>query len=116
MKKFGLFILGLIALLVLLAHLGPMILLGVSVWLLYIIFKQFMKADSTVGKIGWAILGLFVVSVAFSNLFAVIGLAAGYGLYLIYKEWKHEKSNRSRSDSSEDPFVNFESEWAELNK
>ncbi|QHS24040.1 flagellar basal body rod protein [Virgibacillus sp. MSP4-1] len=115
MKKFVLFSLGLIAFLILLANIGPMILLAASVWFLYIIFKQFMKADSTAGKIGWAILGLFVVGIVFSNLFAVIGLAAGYGLYLIYKEWKTGSHLQSKTES-DDPFVNFEREWAELNK
>jgi lia operon protein LiaI len=117
MKKFLLFIAGLIALGILLANLGPMILLAASVWLLYVVFKQFMKSDSTAGKIGWVVLGLIILSVAASNIYAVIGLAAAYGLYLIYKSWtaKSEGSS-SKSYKSEDPFTNFEREWAELNK
>ena len=43
MKKFLLFLLGLIALGVVIANLGPMILLGVSLVLLYVVFRQFMK-------------------------------------------------------------------------
>ncbi|MGM8365905.1 flagellar basal body rod protein [Virgibacillus sp. W0181] len=113
MKKFLLFIAGLIALLILLANLGPMILLGVSVWLLYIIFKKFLKSDSTTGKVGWVIIGLLVLSVALSNIYAVIGLAAIYGLYLIMKNWKNSPSEEK--SPQHDPFQNFEKEWAELN-
>ncbi|MFD2629048.1 lmo0954 family membrane protein [Oceanobacillus kapialis] len=117
MKKFMLFTGGLIALLVLLANIGPMILLGISVWLLYVIFKQFVKSDSTAGKIGWVVLGLLVLSVTFSNVFAVIGLLATYVLYIIYRSWKQEK-NESVVEVMEDddPFKNFERQWAEINQ
>ena len=83
MKKFLLFIVGIIALMILLANLGPIVLLGVCVWLLYLVFKQFIKANSTAAKIGWVILGLFIVSIAFSNIYAVIGIAAAYILYVV---------------------------------
>ncbi|MBA2175115.1 flagellar basal body rod protein [Halobacillus locisalis] len=116
MKKFLLFIAGLVALTILLANLGPMILLGVSVWLLYVVFKQFMKSESTAGKIGWIVLGLIILSVAVSNIYAVIGLAAAYGLYLIYKNWTSKKAEDPVVGQSDDPFTNFEKQWAELHK
>lgn len=116
MKKFLLFIAGLVALTILLANLGPMILLGVSVWLLYVVFRQFMKSDSTAGKIGWVVLGLIILSVAVSNIYAVIGLAAAYGLYMIYKSWTSKKDEDSVVVQSDDPFTNFEKQWAELHK
>ncbi|CDQ18688.1 lia operon protein LiaI [Halobacillus karajensis] len=115
MKKFLLFLAGLIALAVLLANLGPMILLGVSVWLLYIVFKQFMKSDSTAGKIGWVVVGLITLSIAVSNIYAVIGVAAAYALYWIFKNWTSKKED-IQPTRSEDPFTNFEHQWAELNK
>ncbi|MFC4558717.1 flagellar basal body rod protein [Virgibacillus kekensis] len=118
MKKFMLFVGGLIAFFVLLANLGPMVLLGVSVWLLYIVFKKFIKSDSVVGKIGWVIAGLIVVSIGLSNIYAVIGIAAAYVLYLIFKSWKQDDSYTSASvvEESNDPFQNFERQWAELNR
>ncbi|UOR11088.1 lmo0954 family membrane protein [Halobacillus amylolyticus] len=117
MKKFLLFIAGLVALGVLLTNLGPMVLLGVSVWLLYVVFKQFMKSDSTAGKIGWVALGLIILSVAVSNIYAVIGLVAAYALYVIYKKMTTRKDESVvKSNSSDDPFTNFERQWAELNK
>ncbi|MBU5341489.1 flagellar basal body rod protein [Caldifermentibacillus hisashii] len=117
MKKFLLFVGGLAALLILLANLGPIVLLALSVWLLYIIFKKFIRSDSTLGKIGWVILGLIVFGIAFSNIYAIIGVAAAFALYYIYKSWKkddHDPVVGVMKD--DDPFTNFEREWAELNK
>ncbi|MCP3027427.1 flagellar basal body rod protein [Halobacillus sp. A5] len=116
MKKFLLFLAALVALIVVLANLGPMILLGVSVWLLYVVFKQFMKSDSTGGKVGWVIAGLIVLSVAVSNIYAVIGLAAAYAIYLIAKNWTSSKEDSVSKPANEanDPFTNFEKQWSEL--
>ncbi len=115
--KFLLFIGGLTALLVLVSMLGPMILLGVCVWLLYIVFKQFMKTDSVFGKIFWAITGLILLSIAFSNIYAVIGLAAAYALYMIFSNWKKtNKEPKWPNKNKNDPFTNFEKEWSELDK
>lgn len=113
MKKFLLFVLGLVALLVLLANLGPMILLGVGGWLLYVLFKKFLKTESTIKKIGLVVIGLIVICITLSNIYAVIGVAAAYVLYMIYKEWKREPKEQ---EYREDPFTNFEKQWTELNK
>ncbi|MGY0693317.1 lmo0954 family membrane protein [Virgibacillus sp. FSP13] len=116
MNKFLLFVGGLVAVLVLLATLGPMILLGVSIWLLYVIFKQFMKSDSTVGKIAWIVAGLFVLGIGLSNIYAVIGVAAAYVLYLIFRNWRKDDHNlKQQTVVDDDPFTNFERQWAELN-
>lgn len=117
MKKFMLFVGGLVAFFILLANLGPMILLGVSVWLLYVIFKKFVKSDSTAGKIGWVIAGLIVLSIGLSNIYAVIGVAAAYAMYLIYKSWKKEDNEPAEQFVEDnDPFKNFERQWAEINQ
>lgn len=109
MKKFLLFIVGIIALLILLANLGPIVLLGVCLWLLYLVFKQFIKANSVGAKIGWVILGLLIVSIAFSNIYAVIGVAAAYILYVVIKKWKEDEPK-----VNDDPFVHFEEQWNEF--
>src|SRR5690625_8005244 len=115
MKKFMLFVAGLIALLVLLANLGPMAFLGLGIWLLYIVFKQFIKSDSTAGKIGWVIVGLFLVGIVLSNIYAVIGIVAAFGLYLIYKNWKNDDSDPVVASMIDyDPFTNFEHECEDL--
>lgn len=118
MRHFLLFLLGLLAAVILLANVGPMILLGVSVWLLYLVFKQFMKADSTLSKVLWVVLGLIILSVGISNSFAVMGIAAAFLLYWIYKNW-HKKADVTHTyvEAKEaDPFTNFEYEWQELTK
>ncbi|WP_042150017.1 hypothetical protein [Paucisalibacillus sp. EB02] len=115
MRKFMLFVGGLIALLVLLTNLGPMVLLGLSVWLLYIIFKKFVKSHSVAGKIGWVILGLLILGIAFSNIYAVLGIAAAFALYWIVKNWKKEEHDTIIPADDNDPFSNFERQWAELN-
>ncbi|MBD1223342.1 flagellar basal body rod protein [Virgibacillus halodenitrificans] len=116
MKKFLLFVAGLIALFVLIANIGPMILLGLSIWLLYVVFKKFIKSDSITGKIGWIVLGLVILSITFSNIFAVIGVAAAYILYLIVSNWKKDADDSVvKVMEDDDPFTNFERQWADLN-
>lgn len=119
MKKFLLFLGGLAAGIVLIANLGSMIFLALGLWLLYIVFKKFVKSDSTGGKIGWVILGLFILSMVFANSYALIGIAAAIALYFIGKHWKSSESEVEVIDAKtkdDDPFINFEREWAELNR
>ena|SRR5690625_3083516 len=111
MKKFFLFIGGLFAILILIANLGPLVLLGFSIWLLYLVFKQFIKTDSTIAKILWVIVGLAILSLGLSNIYAVVGIAAAYIIYVIFKNWNNEP--RVKDD---DPFINFEQQWGEINK
>lgn len=116
LKKFLLFVAGLIALLILIINLGPMVLLGISIWLLYIVFKQFIKSDSTLGKAVWVIVGLFVLGIALSNSYALLGLVAAYALYSIFKNWrKDEEDPVVKVMEDDDPFTNFERQWADLN-
>ncbi|MEH7075574.1 flagellar basal body rod protein [Neobacillus drentensis] len=112
MKKFGLLVAGGIAAMVLLSTIGPMVGLLVSLVLLYFIFKQFLKAKSTGGKIGLGILGFIVLMASIHNAPAIIGVVAAYVLYLVYKKWNKEKGTVVKEES--DPFVNFEKQWNEL--
>ncbi|WP_077620595.1 flagellar basal body rod protein [Bacillus sinesaloumensis] len=114
MKKFGLFILGGIAAIVLLSQVGPLIGLAISLAILYFAFKMFIKTDSTAGKVLWAIIGVIALTASASNIPAILGIAAAYILYVVIKNWKKEKQEVV-TDSS-DPFTNFEKQWAELNK
>ena len=113
MKKFGLLLAGGIAALVLLSNLGSMVALGISIVILYFVVKQFLKADSTLMKIGWGIIGFIVITASASNIPAIIGIAAAYVLYVVYKEWK---KNKSAQVEENDPFTNFEKQWAEIKK
>lgn len=111
MKKFGLLIAGGIAAFVLLSNIGPLVALVISAVILYFVCKQFLKADSLLMKIGWGIIGLIALMASASNLPAILGIVAAYVLYLVYKKWNETKSTRVEE---QDPFTNFEKQWAEL--
>lgn len=112
MKKFGLLIIGLIALMVVLANVGPLISLAICLVILYFGFKQFMKSESKVAKIGWAIISIIMLMATVSQFPAILGLIAAYILYLVYKKW-NEKDEVIVEDA--DPFMNFERQWKDLN-
>lgn len=116
MKTFLLFLLAIVALFIFLANLGPLILLGVGVFLLYVIFKKFTKAESTGAQVLWVILGLIVLSMTVSNIFALVGLLTLYILYLMFKKNKDGVDDTSEPavKQSSDPFTNFEREWAQM--
>ncbi len=115
MKKILLFILGLVALCAVIANLGPIVIFAVSLVLLYGVFRQFMKTNSAAGKAGWGILGIIIVGIVISHVYALIGLAAAWFLYVIFRKWKTEDPKMSKSHEK-DPFINFEKQWAEMNK
>jgi lia operon protein LiaI len=112
MKKFGLLLVGGIAAIVLLNTIGPMIGFLVSLVLLYFIFKQFLKTKSSGGKIGYGIIGFILFMSTIQHVPALIGVAAAYVLYLVYKKWNESKITMNEKDN--DPFVNFEKQWNEL--
>lgn len=116
MKKFGLFIAGGIAALIFLSTIGPMLALTFSIILLYFIYKQFLKAESTGGKITIGIIGLIVLAVSIPNIPALIGVGAAYVLYLVYKNWNTNKPSFRTSEPDQDPFTNFDRQWNELKK
>jgi lia operon protein LiaI len=113
MKKFGLLLAGGVSAIILLSTLGPMIGLLVGLAILYFIFKQFLKTESTGGKIFLGIIGFFVLMASIHNAPAIIGVVAAYVLYLVYKNWNSSKKTFVKEDS--DPFVNFEKQWNEIN-
>ncbi|TVP87719.1 MAG: flagellar basal body rod protein [Alkalicoccus sp.] len=90
--KFLLFLGIIIAVIVVLANLGPMILFAVGAWLLYVIYRQFAKAESTAAKVGWVIAGLIVLSMTISNVTAIIGVLALYFLYVLYRSWQDDQT------------------------
>jgi lia operon protein LiaI len=114
MKKFGLLLAGGIAAIILFSTIGPMVALIVSAVLLYFIYKKFLKTESTGWKIGLAIIGGIVLIASLHNLPALIGIAAAYVLYLVYKNWNRNKRVIVKKES--DPFINFEKQWNELKK
>jgi lia operon protein LiaI len=112
MKKFGLLLVGGIAAIILLSSIVPMVGLLISLVLLYFIYKQFLKTESTGGKIALGISGFFVLMASISNAPAIIGVVAAYVLYLVYKKWNTNQHTVVKEES--DPFVNFEKQWNDL--
>ena len=115
MKKLMLLVIGGVAGIVLLATLGPMIVLAVCLAIVYYALKKFLKTDDTFTKMILAIVGIFVFMLAVKNIPALIGLVALYVLYAVYKKWKN-LNNSLPEYFSQDPFTNFEKEWEHLNR
>lgn len=114
MKKVGLFLIGAIAAIILLSQLGPLFGLVISSVLLYVVFKQYIKADNKKGKVAWGIIGVIMLLITASNLPAILGLVAAYVLYLVYKKWNGPTNKKYYTN--DDPFTNFEKTWSELKK
>ena len=114
MKKFGLLVLGGVALIVLFANLAPMIALGISLVIMYYSYKGFVKTDSTFKKVVLAVIGVIALFASASNIPAVFGFVAAYILYVVYKKWNNSKKEIIKEDN--DPFTNFEKEWSELKR
>jgi len=55
---------------------------------------------------------LVLISISISNLPSIVGLIAAFVLYLVYKKWSGERKVMNEDD---DPFSNFEREWAKMN-
>ncbi|MDX8045089.1 flagellar basal body rod protein [Gracilibacillus sp. S3-1-1] len=94
MKTFLLVSLAVIASIILLANLGPMIMLVISVVIAYYGVKRFILADTTGAKVGWAIVVLIGVSMSLSNIPALIGIVALVVLYYSFKKYQEEKKRQ----------------------
>ncbi|KXH83817.1 ABC transporter permease [Sporosarcina sp. HYO08] len=116
MKKFGLAILGIIAAIVVLANLGSLLALALSVLIAYAGFHYYGKSDSKMLKLFWGIVLLIGLFTAISNIPAFIGIVALFGVLFVWRKWKGTESNKVLTATSNDPFVNFERQWDELTK
>lgn len=115
MKKLLILITGAIAVIIALSFSGPLIGLAFSGLLIYLAMHYYVKTNSVISKVFWIFIGLIGALTAITNVPALIGLAAITIAYLLYKKWKNEDISLN-SLKEEDPFTNFESEWAKLSK
>jgi lia operon protein LiaI len=113
MKKVGLFLIGAVAAIVLLANAGPMVGLALGLVILYVAFKGFVKAEAPFKKWLWGFIGVVVLLTTVSNLPALAGIIAAVVLYIVYKKWN---SSSYVKTEQEDPFKHFERQWADLNQ
>ncbi|MTT33256.1 flagellar basal body rod protein [Terrilactibacillus sp. BCM23-1] len=111
MKKFFLFLIGAVSLIILLANIGPLIGLTISLAIVYFSYRFFQKSESTFGKVAWFIIGGIAATTAIANIPSLIGILALVVLYFIYKKWNNDKPSDQESD---DPFDHFEKQWMEL--
>ncbi len=117
MRKFWLMVAGIIAGIVALCSIGPVLGLGISALLVIGGVHFYLKSDSTLLKIFWAIVGISGALSAISNIPGLFGILAVVALYYIVKKWKQEETSNTVSKiKSDDPFVNFEKQWNELYK
>ncbi|MFC4410810.1 hypothetical protein ACFOZY_10325 [Chungangia koreensis] len=115
MKKFGLFIIGVIAGIIALANLGSLLGLAISALIVYAGVSQYVKSVTTGPKILWASIALIGLLSAAANVpafFAVLAIAA---IYFVVKKWKEEPIVLEAT-KTDDPFMNFEKQWNELSK
>ena len=98
MKTFLLLLLGIIAGIIILANLGPMILLVISLVVSYYAVKKFILANSVAEKVLWAVVILIGVSISVSNIPALIGVVAFVVLYYTYKTYQQDKNKRIDDD------------------
>lgn len=115
MKKFLLLLAGIIALIVAISLIGPITGILFSAVLVAAGMHFYLKSNSVFGKVMWIVVGIIGLLTAISNIPAMIGLAAIAVLYIVYKKWKNEDINVNILEK-DDPFNNFEREWAKLTK
>ena len=114
MKKFFLYSAGFVAAIIALGLLAPVVGLLVSGLLLAAGLHYYTESTSTFGKVMSLVVALAGLISALSNIPGLIGLVAIGLLFYIYKTRKNEKVEIFSKD--QDPFTNFEREWANLNK
>lgn len=114
MRKFGLFLLGTIAAIVILCSLGSLIGLAFSALLVFAGMHYYLKSSSTMAKVIWVIIGLFGLTSAIANLPGFLCILAIAALWYIIRKWNNKEVVIIKQ--SNDPFTNFEKQWQELTK
>lgn len=116
MKKFLLFTVGSVAALIALITLLPVAGIIISGLLVAVGLHYYTKSNSAFGKVMSIVLALAGLISAISNTPGFIGLVSIAVLYFIYKNWNGEHGEVMVKNECDDPFTNFENEWAKLSK
>ena len=114
MNKLMLYASIIIAAIIALCAVGPMIGIAFSALLVYGGIHLYTKHTSTLSKIFSVILLIIGITSGLSNIPGFIGIAAVIAVYYLYKKINAEDVTFTKS--SDDPFTNFEKEWANLTK
>ncbi|HWL12865.1 MAG TPA: ABC transporter permease [Ureibacillus sp.] len=118
MKKLFYLTAGGIAVIVALSMLGPLVGFAFSALLVFASIHYYVKSTSVIAKVLWISLGLIGVFTGISNVPALVGLAAIFLIYVLYKKWNDEEISfkKAKAFKENDPFTNFETQWAKLTK
>lgn len=117
MKKIALFVVGIIAGIIAVSNLGSMIGLVLSALIAYAGIHYYQKNDAALLKLFWGGVLIIGLLTAISNIPAFVGIVALISLYYVWKSWEKEQDDTIIEEPrTNDPFVNFEKQWYELNK
>ena len=114
MNKLMLYVSITIAAIIALCAIGPMIGIAFSALLIYGGIHFYTIRTSTISKILSILLLVIGITSGLSNIPGLIGIAAVVVVYFLYK--KLNDQDVAFTKKSNDPFTNFEKEWANLNK
>ncbi|GEK59228.1 hypothetical protein CHL76_02065 [Marinococcus halophilus] len=115
-KKIGLAAVITVAAIVVLSNLGSLLLLAAGVALAYIVYRQFQESTTTAARVFWVITGIAAISLALTNIYAVVALLGLYAMYWSVKKWNGDEVDIDRRARTKDPFTGFEEEWKKLKR
>lgn len=91
----------------------PLAALLVSSGITAVGIHYFMKSNSLLGQIIWGSVSAVGILSALSNIPALVVIAIAAAVYYFYKQ---DGFTLKQSTHSDDPFDNFEREWAKMTK
>lgn len=115
MKKYTLAGCGIVAAFIVIANLGSLLALALSLLIAYMGFHYFRKTNSSFKKFFWGVVVLIGLFSAISNIPAFIGIIALLAMYYVWRKWNTDEEDGVISEP-EDPFANFEREWQNITK
>lgn len=114
MKKILWLSVGIVAVLISLAAIGPLAVLALSVALTGGSIYLYNRTSSKVMKVFLVLVAIVSAVSAISNIPALIGIATLALTYYVYK--KLTTKSETTVIENNDPFANFEREWAKISK
>lgn len=98
MRNIFLIIVVAIATILVIASVVPLIGLIIALSIIYYGVRRFLLTESVGGKVGWAVVFLVGLSMALSNVPALIGCVAFLFLYYVYRDYKQSGKASEQDD------------------
>ncbi|CAM4003757.1 hypothetical protein [Alkalicoccus chagannorensis] len=86
-----------LALMIALGSILSIVMFGLFLWLFWLVIKQWAAADSTGSRILWGVVGVFLILMLAANTEALVGIAAVYFLYVMFRSWSPSADGSSLS-------------------